>query len=132
MITVPVTISATTTPPMTADNLVAYLEQQFPGLAGPNQLITMEKTIAEFGLDVRYPTIGDLDRLFTRTAAARASVSQQVLARPNVQKQAALTQTQQLNFALFLGDPAVYAIPDFNGDPWLKQVIDTAKSLVTP
>ena len=128
-VTIPLTLVVTE--PLTAASLAAYLEQAFPGLAGPNPAAVAGVTMTQFKLADRYPTVADLDNLFRRTAAARASLEQQVIARPNVKKQAALTQIQQLNFALCTGDPTVYAMFDFRGDPWLKGLIDAAAKLVT-
>ena len=112
-------------PPLTADSLTAYLEQQFPGLAGPNPAAVAAVTMKQFGLAARYPTVVDLDKLFTRTAAARASLEQQLAPAKK------LSQIQQLNFALFTGDPSAAAVADFRGVPALKAMIDAAAKLVT-
>ena len=128
-VSIPVVVVVFT--PLTATTLAAYLEQMFPGLSGPNVDKWTAGTIAEFNLVARYPTIADLDKLFARTVAARASILVYLQSLPNVQKPNALTQLQQLNFAMFTGDPIAYGVVDFRGDPGLKAKIDAAKALVT-
>jgi hypothetical protein len=69
-----------------------------------------------------YPTLGDVGHLLDRTAAARAQVE---AALAGTQP---FTQTQHLNFALYLADAAVQAKTAL--PPTLKTAVDAAKPLV--
>jgi hypothetical protein len=121
----PIDLAATTT----GDSLAAYLEEAYPGKFGApadRAVPTALVTVNQFKLAERFPTLGDVADLFRKTVPARAAVG------PPADSPNWLTQTQQMNFALFLGDPTnpavVAAVASMPED--LKKKILDARTLV--